>query len=289
MDCLNLGCGYHFNSAWTNVDFITTAKGVIAYNLTKGIPFPDASFDVVYHSHVLEHFSKSGAENFLKECDRVLRPQGILRVVVPDLEQIVRNYLIALERASAGSEEWAANYEWMLLEMYDQVVRNTPGGEMKEYLHREEIPNEEFIIKRYGKEAKTLIEIARQQRQKPKNLLQKIYLFMINRRDMWLNFLSNKSYQSFQIGSFRQGGEIHQWMYDRYSLSLLLKKCNFENIIQRTATDSYIANWADFNLDTLDGTVYKPDSLFMEAVKAPVPKISVYVDTSMLANSHKNI
>lgn len=57
-------------------------------------------------------------------------------------------------------------------------------------------------------------------------------------------------------------------MYDRYSLLCLLKQCGFSNIIQRSAFDSDIQNWTSFNLDTeMDGTVYKPDSLYMEAIK----------------------
>jgi predicted SAM-dependent methyltransferase len=283
MDYLNLGCGYRINDAWTNVDFSATGKEVIVYDLTKRIPFPDESFDVVYHSHVLEHFSKTGAEAFLKECSRVLRPKGILRVVVPDLEQIVRNYLTALENAIVGSQEWAANYEWMLLEMYDQVVRNCSGGDMKEYLYRENIPNQKFILQRYGHEAKALIEAAQNQRQKPKSLLKQIHQSLIKSRDICFNFLSNKYYKSYQIGTFRQSGEIHQWMYDRYSLSLLLKKCNFDNVVQCKATESYIPNWENFNLDTeSDGTVYKPDSLFMEAVKPSLLKSDIPMSTSML-------
>ena len=31
---------------------------VIAHDLRRGIPFADESFDVVYHSHVLEHLSR---------------------------------------------------------------------------------------------------------------------------------------------------------------------------------------------------------------------------------------
>jgi len=50
-------------------------------------------------------------------------------------------------------------------------------------------------------------------------------------------------------------------MYDRYSLALLLK-CGLENITQRLSAESYIPDWASFNLDTEpDGTVYKPDSI----------------------------
>jgi len=73
---------------------------------------------------------------------------------------------------------------------------------------------------------------------------------------------------ALNIGRFRQGGEIHQWMYDYYSLSTLLQNCGFENIIQRSACDSYFADWASFNLDSEpDGSIYKPDSLYVESVK----------------------
>jgi predicted SAM-dependent methyltransferase len=277
MDFLNLGCGYRFHPSWTNVNFTSTGKDVIAHNLTLGIPFPDASFDLVYHSHILEHFSKNYAKFFLQECCRVLRPQGVLRVVVPDLEQIARTYLIALEKASSGSQEWAANYEWMLLEMYDQMLRNRRGGEMQAYLSQEHISNEEFIIKRCGSQVKKLIDVTRHKRQEfhnqseprgqLKSLFKQIDFFLTESNEPLLKPLS-QIYSALRIGNFRQSGEVHQWMYDRYSLSVLLEKCGLEQIVQRQATESYLPDWASFNLDTEpDGSVYKPESLFMEAIK----------------------
>ena len=83
-----------------------------------------------------------------------------------------------------------------------------------------------------------------------------------------LKVLCGREYRMLQTGRFRQKGENHRWMYDRYSLSVLLGKCGLKSIKQRTAAESYIPNWISFNLDTeLDGTVYKPDSLYMEGVK----------------------
>jgi hypothetical protein len=80
--------------------------------------------------------------------------------------------------------------------------------------------------------------------------------------------LSSTELESLKIGQFRQSGEIHQWMYDHYSLSVLLKNCGLEKITKRTADQSYINDWTGFNLDTEpDGSIYKPDSLYMEAVK----------------------
>jgi predicted SAM-dependent methyltransferase len=280
---LNLGCGNRFHPDWINVNFVSTDEGVIAHNLTQGIPFADCSFDLVYHSHLLEHFAKNDAESFLKDCYRVLRPQGVLRLVVPDLEQIARIYLTAVEQAMSGSPEWVNNYEWILLEMYDQTVRNDSGGEVLNYLSQANIPNQDFVVERWGVEAKKLIQSVNHKdeelhikqigKNKIRKLLQPIYRFLrypIYRRELLYKLILGSEYNLLQIGRFRQSGEVHQWMYDRCSLGLLLQKCGLEKIVQRTATQSYISNWSSFNLDTEpDGTVYKPDSLFIEAIKPP--------------------
>jgi len=252
MRFLNLGCGARYHPDWVNVDFTVTSAGVIAHDLGKGIPFANDTFDVIYHSHLLEHFTKEQAHFFTSECFRVLRPWGILRVVVPDLEQICKVYLEALEKAEQGDKDWQCNYEWIMLELYDQCVRNQSGGEMINYLLRESIPNEQFIAQRFGSFYNVLMEGIRPLREN--NVIQN------NNQAVDLS--------AEQIGEFRKSGEIHQWMYDRYSLRNLLKKAGFNGIILRTATDSYLPEWRQYNLDTeSDGTQYKADSLYMEAIK----------------------
>ena len=62
--------------------------------------------------------------------------------------------------------------------------------------------------------------------------------------------LLGKEYSALQVGRFRQSSEVDQWMYDRYSLALVLEKCGLENIAQRSAAESYIPDWASFNLDS---------------------------------------
>ena len=99
MRLLNIGCGAHYHPAWTNIDVAPASKEVLPWDVKKGLPFKDDSFDVVYHSHVLEHLSPQDASPFLRETARVLKPAGMTRVVVPDLEQIVRLYLEKLEAA----------------------------------------------------------------------------------------------------------------------------------------------------------------------------------------------
>ncbi len=73
--------------------------------------------------------------------------------------------------------------------------------------------------------------------------------------------------KEFKIGKFRLGGEIHQWMYDRYSLSELLNKVGFVDIKVCSAFESEIPNWQNYQLETINGVVRKPDSLFIEAKK----------------------
>ena len=81
--------------------------------------------------------------------------------------------------------------------------------------------------------------------------------------------LGQRDYEALMLGRFRLSGEIHHWMYDRYSLSLLLDRSGFESPVERSGFDSAIDNWAQYNLDgDQHGTVYKPDSLYLEAIKS---------------------
>ena len=272
MKYLNIGCGSYYSteSTWTNLDFASGNKHVIAHNLLKGIPFADNSFDFVYHSHVLEHFSKQDGERLIRECYRVLKPGGILRVAIPDLERIARNYILMLDKGMENPDELIlrAYYNWMLMEKYDQTVRNTSGGEMAKYIFQEKIINEDFIYERIGEEGKELRNHYLNQRsQTPvsKLTLKRIVSGVLNRLKDISKFKQDSTFE--QIGRFRLGGEIHQWMYDRYSLSGLLTDIGFQQILITTAFKSYLADWGKYNLDSKQGSVRKPDSLFIEAIK----------------------
>jgi predicted SAM-dependent methyltransferase len=280
MKLLNVGCGARYSkmAEWINIDILSTGEGVIVHDLKKGIPYPDNSFDLVYHSHVLEHIPKEYAGSFLTECIRVLRPGGILRVVIPDLEQIVRTYLSLLEKGLQAPDDLmnAANYDWMMLEMYDQTVRNKSGGEMLACLSKANIPNQDFILQRCGYEAKNLMELLKAKPalpkiEKPLSLVKRLYGFLVNspyRKKILLKYLLKEEYETLQQGIFRQGGEVHQWMYDRYSLIRLFTERGMESIVQRAASESYCKPWSGFNLDTqANGSIYKPDSLYMEGIK----------------------
>lgn len=64
--------------------------------LPRGLKRFDAdSARYIYASHLLEHFAyPAEALEFAEQCYRVLRPGGALRVVVPEIEQIIRAYVL---------------------------------------------------------------------------------------------------------------------------------------------------------------------------------------------------
>jgi len=265
MKLLNLGCGNRYNTSWTNIDFISTGPNVIAHNLRKGIPFEKETFDVVYHSNVIEHFSKEEAPLFLQECYRVLKYNGVLRIAYPDLETVIHHYIRLLKEVRNGNTKYSDDYEWIMLELLDQSVRNYSGGNMLKYFIRENIPNEEFVISRCGTVAKQMIDYGKKlytERQKSNtNKLKNII-------KQGLKKLFGNHYLAYKIGRFRLAGEIHQWLYDSYSISKLLESVGFKNIITRDAFSSYIDNWSSYNLDSEpDGSIYKPDSGYIEAIK----------------------
>jgi SAM-dependent methyltransferase len=109
---LNLGAGFQEAPGWINYDrsrmallarFPVTRRllghrvkwspNTRVHDLSAGVPHADASVDVIYSSHMLEHFTRDDAVRLLAECHRVLRPGGLIRLIVPDLEVVARAYL----------------------------------------------------------------------------------------------------------------------------------------------------------------------------------------------------
>lgn len=269
---LNVGCGSKFHVDWTNVDMKSTSPHVQAHNLLQGFPFPSDHFDVVYHSQVLEHFPKENVPAFMAECYRVLRPGGVLRVVVPDLENNAKEYLrhltACVEDPNAVN---LANYDWIMLELYDQTVRNYSGGEMAKFLSQPGLLNEDYVFTRSGRVARNIVERARQQQapvHAPSKKSRSLAGGMIRKTRRKLARLREKAAcEATELGRFRLGGEIHMWMYDRFSLSRLLQNTGSQNIRAVGPHESSIPGWPDYELDVRDGNVCDPSSLFMEAVK----------------------
>ena len=77
---LNFGCHSNRIPGWQNLDV----------DIAKSLPFQDDCADFVFAEHVVEHIGYYQAIGFLRECRRVLKPGGILRISVPSIENVMK-------------------------------------------------------------------------------------------------------------------------------------------------------------------------------------------------------
>jgi predicted SAM-dependent methyltransferase len=91
---LNIGCGQKPFPGWVNLDFDPRyANGAdLFWDVAHGLPFPADSCQFIYNEHVLEHIPVKEGVTFLAECLRVLQPGGVLRIGMPCLADVVRQY-----------------------------------------------------------------------------------------------------------------------------------------------------------------------------------------------------
>lgn len=80
---LHLGCGRRFIPGFVHIDLLQADHVDIVCDIAR-LPFRDGAADLIYASHVLEHFSRNEYRAVLGEWFRVLSPNGLLRLSVPD-------------------------------------------------------------------------------------------------------------------------------------------------------------------------------------------------------------
>jgi predicted SAM-dependent methyltransferase len=76
-----------------NVDGYPDSNVDYLLDLSRRLPIPDNSFDGIFCEHVLEHFDLDDGTALLCECHRILRPGGIVRIIMPDAERIIDEYV----------------------------------------------------------------------------------------------------------------------------------------------------------------------------------------------------
>ncbi len=264
---INLACGGKLcqQAGWINADHNPSARNVRHVDLLAPLPFPDKTFDVVYHSQFIEHLPAELALSFMKECHRILKPKGVLRLVTPDLRNQAREYLRTLEAvlAAPDDEDTRLRYDWIRLEMLDQLTRHTPGGNMVGFLSSYGHRIQDYLWERMGRSGKNLVPPPEDaaSRKSLKDRLRAI-------RDGGRSLRRRMTPRALALGLFRLSGESHLCMYDEYSLSALLAQSGFQQITKVSALQSNIPDWSRTLLDC-DEQGY-PDgevSLFMEAVR----------------------
>jgi SAM-dependent methyltransferase len=140
---LNLGCGpgpqpagwVHLDGSWNGrfakLPFVRRAAaalgvipitnatlewapGIISADLRRSLPFPADSARCIYSSHVLEHLYEQEARALLDECYRILKPGGVIRLVVPDLRAVIDRY-VATSRSDPRTGQAADRFNDELL------------------------------------------------------------------------------------------------------------------------------------------------------------------------------
>jgi predicted SAM-dependent methyltransferase len=81
---LKIGSGQPHNPAWLETD-VSPSEGLVYLDATARFPMPDAAFAYVYAEHMIEHVPLPDARVMLRECRRVLKPGGVIRIATPDL------------------------------------------------------------------------------------------------------------------------------------------------------------------------------------------------------------
>jgi len=266
---LNLACGAKVSQKgnWTNVDFSSPVPNVIEMNILKGLNFPNDTFDVIYSAQFVEHLTYDQAVAVMVEVRRVMKPGGILRLVTPDLEELTQEYLKHLSALKAeATPEDVNKYDWIRLEIFDQIVRDHSGGEMVDFIEKCNIETKNYVADRIGytfstfssqnsesAEESNFVKFTRKLNKLPSYLLRKM-------RDLTESKMK-------KVGRFRQCGEVHRYLHDFFSLSKVLSDAGFDKIERRSPEKSEIPDWKLYELDIIKGRVDGPYCLYIEAKK----------------------
>ena len=86
---LQFGSGGHRIDGWLNTDFEPWCEGVFHLDMRNALPFPDGVLDVAASEHCFEHFTYDEGKKIALELLRCLKPGGLLRMSMPDLDRYI--------------------------------------------------------------------------------------------------------------------------------------------------------------------------------------------------------
>ena len=100
---LNLGAGLNWSkNGWETLDHSTKTL-FRPRGQAWSLPYPDETFEVIFSSHMVEHISHYKIEQVICEINRVLKTDGIVRILTPDLRKLAQAYV---------------NDDWELMNLY---------------------------------------------------------------------------------------------------------------------------------------------------------------------------
>ena len=267
--------GHSFLEQWNNLVFAALPGPPLANTRyvdlsTAPLGFADETFDAVYSYHVFEHLTLLQGKRCTQQIFSALKPGGIFRVSVPDLETACRDYLDALHAASDHStRQNLVRYRWAVMAIFEQMVRDRSGGLMLEALEQGEY-DEAQLRHLFGDALRAPVERRGSARPRDRGhafiLLRRIYRGVRTILGKSQPGISNRLDPSLTK-------EATQWMYDRLSLRLLFEEAGFQDIRQVDHRSSSIPGWSGYDFDRSNNGDYPFDpSVYMEGRKPERPR-----------------
>lgn len=268
---INIACGdsYLVNPYWLNLDYSPHSGAVKKANLLDKLPIESNSVEVIYSSHFFEHIPRDDVPTFVSECIRILKPGGMVRFVLPDFEELCTSYI---KYRHDGVHQKA---DFLAIEILDQCVRQTPGGELGKFYKKLETLSEsdeqlnQFLQQRNGhviqsrvrSEGGPLVRLLKNPR--------KILAYLERKYIEVVVALLPSAFRKQNV-SLAEVGERHAWLYDFYSIEKILKLNGFKEVQKLDANTTNIPEFPLNPLDvTEDGAPRKGlESMYIEAVKA---------------------
>lgn len=118
---LHIGCGKKYLEGWVNLDIISENKVDIIDDASELNKIENNSCDIIYASHILEHFGRHEFSHILKVWYSKLKKGGILRLAVPDFEAVVNHYkdngdIESLIGLVSGGQKNSYDYHYMIFD-----------------------------------------------------------------------------------------------------------------------------------------------------------------------------
>ncbi len=94
---VHLGCGPNVMPGWVNVDYNPDFQPEVVADLNETFPFESGTVDFIHSEGCLCQFDLQAGYHFLSECFRILKQGGVMRLLTPDLRQLVGRYVDGVE------------------------------------------------------------------------------------------------------------------------------------------------------------------------------------------------
>ena len=106
---------------WLNVDILPKTKDTAYMDATKKFPIQDNTFDFIFAEHMIEHITFDEAKLMLNECFRTLKPNGVIRLATPNLDNL------ALLLSDPTKKEHLEYIQFYVEKFYGKEYPNIPA------------------------------------------------------------------------------------------------------------------------------------------------------------------